>query len=368
MRAGAERVVEREEPRLDLRDGEARHRAGELRGEDQLLGQALRRRVGELDERDAVGEVERRLETLGEARRHVGPHRDAVHHDADVVLQLLVEDRRLVDRVELAVDLEALEPLALVFGDLLAVLALAAPHHRRDEVEARVGRQRQHAVDHLADGLALDRQAGGGRIGDADPRPQQAHVIVDLRHGADGRARVLRCRLLLDRDGGRQAVDLVDVRLAHHLEELAGVGGERFDVAALALGIDRVEGERRLARARQAGEDHQLVARDRQVDVLEIVLARAPHHDGVAVGQAGPVGLEDAGQRLVRDRVGAIGGRRHGLHGSHLAHDAGRLGGRLGRTGGDLGFAASWGGADAPWRDGFPVDLPAGHRPGRAFI
>ena len=40
-RAGAERVVEREQPRLDLRDGEAGHRAGEALGEDQALRAAL---------------------------------------------------------------------------------------------------------------------------------------------------------------------------------------------------------------------------------------------------------------------------------------------------------------------------------------
>ena len=42
---------------------------------------------------------------------------------------------------------------------------------------------------------------------------------------------------------GRQALDEVDVGLVHLAEELPGVGGERFDVAALALGEDGVEGE-----------------------------------------------------------------------------------------------------------------------------
>src|SRR5262245_53417292 len=39
--AGAERVVEREQPRLDLGDGEARHRAGELLRKYNALGSAL---------------------------------------------------------------------------------------------------------------------------------------------------------------------------------------------------------------------------------------------------------------------------------------------------------------------------------------
>jgi hypothetical protein len=113
-----------------------------------------------------------------------------------------------------------------------------------------------------------------------------AGVVVDFGDSSDRRARVLGGRLLLDRDGGREAVDLVDVRLLHHLEELARIGREALDVAALALRIDRVERERRLARARQAGEHHQPVARDVDVDILEVVLARAADGNHPGVGTA----------------------------------------------------------------------------------
>jgi len=46
---------------------------------------------------------------------------------------------------------------------------------------------------------------------------------------------------------GLEAVDVVDVRLLHHLEELPRVSGERLDVAPLALGVDRVDRQARLA-------------------------------------------------------------------------------------------------------------------------
>ena len=232
-------------------------------------------RVGELGHRQAIGKFERRLEALGEARAHVRPDDNAVDDHLDVVLELLVERRRIGDLVELAVDLQPLEAALHIVGDFLAVFALPAAHHRREQIEARPLRQSQHPVDHLAHRLALDRQAGCGRIGNADPRPEQAHIVVDLGHRAHGRARVLRGRLLLDRDRRREAVDLVDVRLLHHFEELARIGREQLDIAALALRIDRVEGERGLARAREAGEHDQLVARDGEIDVLEVVLARA---------------------------------------------------------------------------------------------
>jgi excinuclease UvrABC ATPase subunit len=73
--------------------------------------------------------------------------------------------------MEGAVDLDPLKTLFEVFGEFLAVLALAAAHHRRQQIEPCALGQRQHAVDHLRDDLALDRQAGRGRIGNADPRP-----------------------------------------------------------------------------------------------------------------------------------------------------------------------------------------------------
>ena len=51
---------------------------------------------------------------------------------------------------------------------------------------------------------------------------------------------------------GRQALDEVDVGLVHLAEELAGVRRQRLDVAALALGEDRVERQARTCRSRTA--------------------------------------------------------------------------------------------------------------------
>ena len=216
---------------------------------------------------------------------------DAVHHHVDVVLVFLVELGRLGDLVELPVDLDALEALLLQLGQLLAVLALAAAHDGRQQVEPRALRQRQHPVDHLLHGLALDRQAGGRRVGHADAGEQQAQVVVDLGDRADGGARVLGGGLLLDGDGRRQPVDVIDVGLLHHLQELARVGRQALHVAPLPLGIDGVEGERGLARARQPREHDQRVARDLEVDILQVVLARAADVDrpmGIAHGDTLP--------------------------------------------------------------------------------
>ena len=130
-------------------------------------------------------------------------------------------------------------------------------------------------------------------------------IVVDLGHRADGRARILRGRLLLDGDRRRQAFDQIDIGLLHQLEELARIGREALDIAALAFGIDRVEGERRFAGAREPGDHHQAVARHIDVDVLEIVLAGAAdpdflHVSNRSVGFAPIIASSRDGKRLPR--------------------------------------------------------------------
>jgi hypothetical protein len=58
-------------------------------------------------------------------------------------------------------------------------------------------------------------------------------------------------------------------------KKLPGVGREGFDVPTLAFRIDRVECQRGLAGTAQAGNHRERVARNLDVDVLEIVLACA---------------------------------------------------------------------------------------------
>src|SRR5882762_9539970 len=120
-------------------------------------------------------------------------------------------------------------------------------------------------------------------MGHADPGEEHAKVVVDLGDRADGRAWILRGRLLLDGDRRRQPLDRVDVGLLHLLEELTGIGRERLDVAPLPLGVDGVEGERRFARAGEPRQDDQLIAGNLEVYGLEVVLAR-PSDDDPVIG------------------------------------------------------------------------------------
>jgi hypothetical protein len=105
----------------------------------------------------------------------------------------------------------------------------------------------------------------------ADAGVQQAEVVVEFGDGPDRRAGVVGGVLLVDGDGRREPLDVLDLRLVHLAEKVARVRGQRFDVAALALGVHRLEGERGLARPRQARDDGKGVARNLDIDVLEVV-------------------------------------------------------------------------------------------------
>ena len=114
--------------------------------------------------------------------------------------------------------------------------------------------------------LGRDDPAAARAVGRPDPGEEEAEEVVDLGDRANGRARVGRDRLLVDGDRRRDALDGLDLGFLHLVDELAGVGREALDVAALALGEDGVEGEGRLPGAGRAGDHDQLVPGERNVD------------------------------------------------------------------------------------------------------
>ena len=152
-----------------------------------------------------------------------------------VWLRAAIELDVLVERAQLAVDADLREAARAQRRQLLLELPLAAAHDRRQHVDALVVRRQHHHVDDPLERLRGDLAAAQVAVRHADVGEEQPQVVVDLGDGADRRARIRSGGLLLDRDGRRQAVDQIDVRLLHLLEELPGVRGQRLDVAALAL-------------------------------------------------------------------------------------------------------------------------------------
>ena len=284
FRARAHRVVEREEARLQFLQRIRADRAGELRAEQMLLV-----RIHFERDRAAVGETQRRFERFGEALLHVGAHFQPVDDDVDRVLVVLLQLWQRVDFIDLRdafigraaarAHPKADEALRLHFLEQLDVLAFAVRHDRREDHQLGFFRQRERRIDHLRDALRFQRNLVVRAIRRADPREQQAQVVVNFGDGADRGARIVRGRFLFDRNGRRQAFDQIDVRLFHQLQELARVGGETFDIAPLSFRIERVERQRRFARAGKARNHDRACDGEVEIDVLQVVGASPTNTD-----------------------------------------------------------------------------------------
>ena len=206
--------------------------------------------------------------------RRSGSDHEPVDDHLDRVLELLVEDDLVFEQVLLTVHLDPGEPIRAQLLEHVLELALAVADDGCVDRELGPFGQGQDLLDDLVDALPLDRPAAHRAVRPPDARIEKPEVVVDLGDRPDRRAWVSRCRLLVDRDRRREPLDRVHVGLLHHLQELPRVGGQRLHVAPLTLRVDRVERETRLAGAGEPGDADQLVPRQPDRDVFEVVLAR----------------------------------------------------------------------------------------------
>ena len=268
--AGPEGAVEGEHPGGELLDGDAAVLAGVVLGEGEVL--VL---LHQVDEHQAAPQGGGGLHRIGEAAEDVRPDHQPVHHDLDVVLLVLLHGDVLGELIE-----DPVHPAADVAGlpgvfQHLGVLPLLPPDHRGQHLDPGALGEGEDLVDDLVDGLLADLLAALGAVGGAHPGPQQAEVVVDLRHRAHGGPGVLAGGLLVNGDGGGEAVDVVHIGLLHLAQEHPGVGGEGLHIPPLPLGIDGVEGQGGLSRSGQAGDHHQLVPGEGDVDIFQVVGAGA---------------------------------------------------------------------------------------------
>ena len=264
--AGAEGVVEGEHPGGQLLHGDAAVLTGVVLGEGEIL--LLPQKV---DDHQSAGELGSGLHAVRQPLADVGPDDEPVHDDLDGVLFVLFQLDLLVQLVETSV--HSGPDIAGALGVLkhLGVFALFAPDHRSHHLDPGPLRQRQHLIDDLVNGLLADLPAAVGAVRRTRSGPQQTEIVVDLRHGAHGGPGVLAGGFLVDGNGGAETLDIVHIRLVHLPQKHPGVGGEAFHIPPLSLGINGVEGQRGLAAAGHAGDHHQLVPRDGDVNIFQIV-------------------------------------------------------------------------------------------------
>ena len=276
VRAGALRGVEREGVRRGILEGNARRGAHQVPRIVALLPGAV-----VVDRHRPLALAHRLLERGRKPLARLLPRDQPVDDKVDRVDLVAVEAHARGDFADLPVDAGVDVALAGQRLEKLPVVALASLDDRGHERDAPSGEPLEDQLRDPLVGVVHHLLARHGRIGPRRPGVEQAQEVVDLGHGAHRRTGVLVGGFLLDGHHGAQARDLVDIGTLHRPDELPGVGRQRLHVAPLPLGIDRVEGQRRLPRARKSGDDHQLAARDLEVHVLEVVDSGAEYLDRI---------------------------------------------------------------------------------------
>ena len=247
---------------------------------------------------DAAAEGQRVLDAFGDAAARPGPHDGPVDDDFHAVLAPGVERGRLRGQADLAIDAHprvagVLEPIE---QGSVAFAVTQADWGENDN--RRAGLQSHDARDDFVHRLRTDRHVAVRAVALANSGPQHAHVVIDLRHRPHRRARALGRGPLLDTDRRREPVHVVHARLGHLAEELARVGRQRLDIAPIALGKHRVDREAGLARARHTRTDRHLIARERDRQVLEVVLPCADHRDRMSIEYRVASGEFSRGRRI----------------------------------------------------------------------
>lgn len=251
--------------------------AGEIFAERLLaeFGFFPLRRI-EQDGQCAAAVAQGELDRIGQARRFELSGDQAVHHRFHGMPLRLFEHRQIfsVERDDLPVDAGADESFVADRIEHVAVLALFAADERGQNHHLPSRLQGEQLLRDRLGRLRLELPPAVRTVRNPDMRIQQAQIIINFGHGCDRRPRRAAGRSLFDRDCRREALDMFDLRLLHPVEELPGVGGEAFDVTPLSFRIKRVERERRFPGAREPGDDDELIAGNRHIDVFQIMLRR----------------------------------------------------------------------------------------------
>ena len=246
----------------------------------QVLGIVLQRTGFEVEDGDGAlagrqGASDRFADPLLVALLRFHP----VHDKFDEMDLVAVQGLNLVEFPDLPVDPHLDIAPAAELVEEFAVMALAAPHERSEEVAFPPEVFLHDQVHDLFVGVADHLPPGSGRIGPRSLRIQKPQEIIDFRDGPDRGAGVVAGCFLLDGDDRAETVDVLHLGLLEDAHEMLRIGGQRVHIAPLPLRMDRIEGQGGLAAAGQSRHHHELVPRDVDVDIFQVVGFCAAHLD-----------------------------------------------------------------------------------------
>ena len=232
--------------------------------------------------RAAPAEVKRFVERLAHALRGaVGRDRDAIDYDhqwtcgchGSIAGEVFGEIRSLGD---FAIVMQPMVPVLDQIRGRLLERSRSGIERGEENVAPGIG---EYCGGGTLDRVARDFKIASRTNRASDRGEQESQIVVNLGDGADGRARVLDRILLAQRERGRNRGYRIDVRPLHPLQKQPRVSREALHVAALPLGVKRIEHQARFARARNPRDHGQPAVRQIERKIAEIVSPRPPNTD-----------------------------------------------------------------------------------------
>ena len=110
---------------------------------------------------------------------------------------------------------------------------------------------------------------------------EQTQAVVELGHGAKSGTHARYAGTLMQCERRRHVQHLVHLSVFGLRQATSSIGAECFQVATRALGVKNAQRQRALARTRYAGNAHELSQRNIDIDVFEVMDARATHLDSL---------------------------------------------------------------------------------------
>ena len=165
-------------------------RAGHLLGEDLYALRVVSVEIHKVEAHEAVRQLQRCLHGVSETLLLARLDHQAVHHNVDVVLDLLFQLRRVGELVGLPVHVHTRITLGGEVCKQVLELTLTLAHDRRKHLEFRALFVLQDPVNDLLWGLSLNHSVTFRTVGGTRTRVQQTQVVVDLSNRAYRRARV----------------------------------------------------------------------------------------------------------------------------------------------------------------------------------
>src|SRR5687768_6493934 len=143
------------------------------------------------DFNQTFGQLEGRVDRIRKSAPVLRAHDEAVDDDGYAVVELPVEPRRICDLDQITIDVGADESLfPRGFKEVLE-LAFATANEGRKNLDLRSRRPRENGVGNLARALSLDCAAAVWAVRSSRAREEEAEIVVDLRYGANGGARIV---------------------------------------------------------------------------------------------------------------------------------------------------------------------------------